>query len=250
MSGVSAGSDTTTSACRYNRSCLGGRACLALRCKAPAKLPQACRSGEYLGLARWLPPTSCPRDDRTLATPPQVLRRRCLPSIRRLSCDATSSRYADRVLCMPETRMSPQKHRISHRACCPHRRSDLPGDGDHHPEDLDQLRSAASMPVLGADADWREFRCVFVATLSLHTCMFPISSARLVAGETVRSPDRPAQWAHTLPAPEQGCLLIAHPLMFMESQVRALVNGAFGALVSQRCHCTTAILSQSGAAAF
>lgn len=32
------------------------------------------------------------------------------------------------------------------------------------------------------------------------------------------SDDRSGMWAHAVPGPEQGCLLVAHPLMFLSSQ--------------------------------
>ncbi len=54
-----------------------------------------------------------------------------------------------------------------------------------------------------------------------HTTMIITTHrARLVASETsLPISEQSTHWAHSLPAPEQGCLLIAHPLMFMESQV-------------------------------
>ncbi len=76
-----------------------------------------------------------------------------------------------------------------------------------HPESTEASTSAGSLvlPVMGADADWRAFR------------------ARLVSSSRPKGPtsshSAPSQdWAHSLPGPEKGCLLLAHPALFSESQ--------------------------------
>lgn len=75
-----------------------------------------------------------------------------------------------------------------------------------------------SMPFAGMGADWREFRARLVA------------QERTTPGEE-EAPDEPSSsapavkpkggsglWAHPIPGPEQGCLLVAHPLMFAANQ--------------------------------
>lgn len=61
-----------------------------------------------------------------------------------------------------------------------------------------------TLPAIGADTDWREFR------------------AKLVASSLSTNPDATPtreQWAHSVSLPEPGCLLLAHPSMFSTSQV-------------------------------
>ena len=55
-----------------------------------------------------------------------------------------------------------------------------------------------TLPVIGADTDWRTFR------------------ARLVASTAIATTDDP--WAHSIPAPETGALLLASPLLFHTTQ--------------------------------
>ena len=61
-----------------------------------------------------------------------------------------------------------------------------------------------ALPVFSEGSDWRTFRAQLVA------------SARAAEGggeaAAARADDA---WAHRLPAPEQGCLLLANPIMFM-----------------------------------
>lgn len=59
-----------------------------------------------------------------------------------------------------------------------------------------------ALPYLGSDSDWREFRAKLV------------SQSR---GEAGSSPDS-GEWAHAIPKPERGALLLAHPMMFANSQ--------------------------------
>lgn len=63
-----------------------------------------------------------------------------------------------------------------------------------------------AVPTVPADADWRAFRAKLVASSS--------GSASPDAGPL--TDDTP--WAHHIPSPEQGCLLLASPLFFLESQ--------------------------------
>ncbi|KAK9819916.1 hypothetical protein WJX72_003947 [[Myrmecia] bisecta] len=68
------------------------------------------------------------------------------------------------------------------------------GSGEFIPDNL---------PLAGTDTDWRAFRARLVASSTSS------GSSRLDAGRL---------WAHNLPGAEEGCLLIAHPLMFGQSQ--------------------------------
>ena len=56
-----------------------------------------------------------------------------------------------------------------------------------------------SIPNTSVESDWRSFR------------------ARLVA-RYPSAEEEPLEWAHPLPAPELGCVLVAHPLMFARQQ--------------------------------
>lgn len=56
-----------------------------------------------------------------------------------------------------------------------------------------------SIPTIFPDSDWRKFR------------------ARLVASYP-SDEDTPLEWAHPIPTPELGCILVAHPLMFVHQQ--------------------------------
>jgi putative transcriptional regulator len=51
------------------------------------------------------------------------------------------------------------------------------------------------------DTDWRAFRAQLVASAS---------GGAAAAHDEV--------WAHAIPTPERGCLLLASPLMFLDSQ--------------------------------
>lgn len=71
------------------------------------------------------------------------------------------------------------------------------------------------LPVAGSGVDWREFRAQLVASASRQEQGEDAGAAtanpRTGLGDGV--------WAHPIPRPEKGCLLIAHPLMFQDSQV-------------------------------
>lgn len=56
-----------------------------------------------------------------------------------------------------------------------------------------------SIPMTSKESDWRTFR------------------AKLVA-KYLPEEEQPVEWAHALPAPELGCLLVAHPMMFTQQQ--------------------------------
>lgn len=62
-----------------------------------------------------------------------------------------------------------------------------------------------TLPAMEAGADWRAFRAALV-------------SASAGDGGAGAGPAAGERWAHPLSAPEQGCLLLAHPLMFTTSQ--------------------------------
>eukprot|EP00898_Chlorokybus_atmophyticus_P003290 jgi/Chlat1/3962/Chrsp26S04207 len=57
-----------------------------------------------------------------------------------------------------------------------------------------------TLPSASADTDWREFR------------------ARLVAATSAPHQASAGHWAHPLPAPETGCILMAHPSQFTQFQ--------------------------------
>lgn len=79
-----------------------------------------------------------------------------------------------------------------------------------------------SLPTTGVDSDWRTFR------------------AKLVAQERGTEQE---QWAHPIPKPEKGALLLAHPMMFSDSQTyfyQAVIllldhdeNGSFGVILNR-----------------
>lgn len=71
----------------------------------------------------------------------------------------------------------------------------------------------------GADMDWREFRARLVARTAPPD---PVAKAKSGGGggggdEGANKVGAGAAdvWAHSIPAPEKGCLLLAHPLMFL-----------------------------------
>ena len=71
-----------------------------------------------------------------------------------------------------------------------------------------------SLPVAGVDTDWREFRARLVAGSQKKAT--PPADSTDEAGPSGQA--ETSHWAHTIPRPEQGCLLIAHPLMFVQQQ--------------------------------
>ena len=74
------------------------------------------------------------------------------------------------------------------------------GDGGAAPSVPDTL------PAMDANTDWRAFRAALV------------SASNSSSGAPETSNQAPEHWAHVLPGPEPGCLLLAHPLMFTTSQ--------------------------------
>ena len=74
-----------------------------------------------------------------------------------------------------------------------------------------QGRVPDAMPIAGADSDWREFRARLVAASA--------PGGRLATAFPGGDADgAPSSWAHAIPAPEKGCLLLAHPALFQSSQ--------------------------------
>ena len=68
------------------------------------------------------------------------------------------------------------------------------------------------------DEDWRSFRAKLIK--SQDAFLNPTAAeedARSLEGSSSLS-DQTCGWAHVLAAPEQGCLLLANPLMFTTSQ--------------------------------
>ncbi|PNH05041.1 hypothetical protein TSOC_008732 [Tetrabaena socialis] len=91
---------------------------------------------------------------------------------------------------------------------------DQPEGGDRgqrpqHPE-LDDSGPSSSdtgipdtLPFMGSQADWREFRAKLVSQGK---------------GQGQAGPSTSGEWAHAISKPEKGAVLLAHPLMFRQSQ--------------------------------
>eukprot|EP00798_Chlamydomonas_sp_ICE-L_P002405 gene2405-8715_t len=62
-----------------------------------------------------------------------------------------------------------------------------------------------SLPAMGADTDWREFRAKLVASGAGK------DSSSFSSGEKT-------EWAHSIPVPEKGAVLVSHPMMFGANQ--------------------------------
>ena len=80
-----------------------------------------------------------------------------------------------------------------------------------------------ALPTIGIDSDWRAFRAALVASSTTSTTSTDSSAEPTVAAAAESAGGSPAlssgaAWAHSLPQPEQGCLLLANPLMFANSQ--------------------------------
>lgn len=85
-----------------------------------------------------------------------------------------------------------------------------PGDRDRKAE---PSSVPDSLPVAGAETDWREFRARLILSQTGSN-----KASQLEPGHSGRPSVDAGYWAHPIPNPEQGCLLIAHPLMFLQSQ--------------------------------
>ena len=89
------------------------------------------------------------------------------------------------------------------------------------------------------DDDWRAFRAKLVKSQDVF--LNPLSSESV---DDVPASVDPASWAHVLAAPEQGCLLLANPLMFTTSQTyfnKAIIllfshgaDGSAGVILNKR----------------
>ena len=68
------------------------------------------------------------------------------------------------------------------------------------------------------DTDWRDFRARLVA--GSRRAGAPTQEQQDAAAEpSGRDTDIDGgRWAHSVPGPERGCLLVAHPLVFLQSQ--------------------------------
>lgn len=87
-----------------------------------------------------------------------------------------------------------------------------------------------ALPLASADTDWREFRARLVASSSTTSSTGPTPT-----------PNEP--WAHPLVSPEPGCILLASPLFFLNSQTyfhRAVIllflhgsNGSAGLILNR-----------------
>lgn len=80
------------------------------------------------------------------------------------------------------------------------------------------------LPLAGADTDWREFRARLVAREGAASSLLWSSTSLAepsISGSSVPAPGvelREGFWAHAVPGPEKGGVLLAHPLMFTTSQ--------------------------------
>ncbi|MEW5317256.1 MAG: hypothetical protein WDW38_008569 [Sanguina aurantia] len=68
------------------------------------------------------------------------------------------------------------------------------------------------LPAMGADSDWRAFRAKLVA--SNRTPDVPGEGDSMLLPASTSS----SSWAHSIPLPEKGAVLMAHPLQFTDSQ--------------------------------
>ncbi|KAJ9510191.1 hypothetical protein QJQ45_015666 [Haematococcus lacustris] len=79
-----------------------------------------------------------------------------------------------------------------------------------------------TVPVASTETDWREFRQVarLVASSRAGSSLSPYSpqDSVLEPGHQQASLPLNGLWAHSIPGPEKGCLLLAHPLMFNSRQ--------------------------------
>jgi len=82
------------------------------------------------------------------------------------------------------------------------------GSGD------DDTSSDLAAPYAGMGTDWREFRARLVQ--QERASAGPGEDRLRSSSEAEARPS--GMWAHAIPGPEQGCLLIAHPLMFTNNQ--------------------------------
>ncbi|KAL6765736.1 hypothetical protein V8C86DRAFT_2448637 [Haematococcus lacustris] len=77
-----------------------------------------------------------------------------------------------------------------------------------------------TVPVASTETDWREFRARLVASSRAGSSLSPFSpqDSVLEPGHQQASLPLNGLWAHSIPGPEKGCLLLAHPLMFNSRQ--------------------------------
>jgi hypothetical protein len=79
-----------------------------------------------------------------------------------------------------------------------------------------------ALPLASAGTDWRDFRAQLVANAAQEQRQQQQPDG---AGGPVPAPRGMSLdpgggvWAHPVPQPEKGCLLLAHPLMFTSTQV-------------------------------
>jgi len=125
-------------------------------------------------------------------------------------------------------------------------KNDNKNDGNEEELDLDNPPSdpsaagALSLPLAGADTDWREFRAKLVGATTATAAAAAAeeegtststssSSSSLAEALRSRSPTSSPSassssssssklWAHPLSRPERGCVLVAHPLLFTSTQ--------------------------------
>uniref|UniRef100_A0A7S0S201 YqgE/AlgH family protein n=1 Tax=Chlamydomonas leiostraca TaxID=1034604 RepID=A0A7S0S201_9CHLO len=90
-----------------------------------------------------------------------------------------------------------------------------------HPELAGSSTEDAGSPLVlpAGDMDWREFRARLVARTAPPDPFAGAASTSGSAGQVqVQEPGAPGVWAHSIPKPEKGSLLLAHPMMFTNSQ--------------------------------
>lgn len=79
------------------------------------------------------------------------------------------------------------------------------------------------IPLAGAETDWRQFRAQLAAGENTRGKFGDVAGLPREGIDDRLSPELPVDedskaWAHPIGAPEAGCLLIAHPLMFTSQQ--------------------------------
>lgn len=84
------------------------------------------------------------------------------------------------------------------------------GGGDlHQPAEEDEPEGSSipdTLPLATADSDWRAFRAKLVASSKASTAADEASAGGSGSAAAAGTADAP--WAHSLPGPEQGCLLL------------------------------------------
>lgn len=118
---------------------------------------------------------------------------------------------------------------------------------DHHEVQCLNARVSCipdALPRLGRDADWREVRAMLLSRERAYSVSeVPEPAPHTVVPPSSDSHEPRARWAHCLPLPEKGCLLLANPRQFQfqqqfEQSVLLLVehdpqHGSWGVLLNR-----------------